>query len=127
MRDETAGGALEPLPVSVTDRTAAMTALRGRGGIDEEDGHPGPSRPGFDHLLNPEERADRVTQLLPGTAREEPLELDAAGKPAGDANNLARNRQADRLLDGPEPVPKPDKLTAVASADELPGMERREG
>jgi len=113
--------------MSVPDRTAAMTALRGRGGIDEEDGHPRPSRPGFYHLLHPEERADRVAQLLPWTTGEESFELDAAREPAGDANNLARNRQADRLLDGPEPIPKPGKPTAVASADELPGTERREG
>jgi hypothetical protein len=73
----------------VPDCTAAVTALRGRGRIDVEDGHPGPPRPDLDHLLNLEKGTGPAAVLPRGAMGEEPFELDPAGEPAGDPNNLA--------------------------------------
>lgn len=126
MRDEAAGRALEPLSMPMPDCAAAVAALRGRGRIDVEDWQPCPPRPGLDHLLNLEEGAGGAVLRRKATG-EEPFELDPAGEPAGDADDLARDLEADRLLEGAETISEFCEPPAPARADGKLDMVGEEG
>lgn len=60
-------------------------------------------------------------------AGEEPFELDPAGEPAGDADNLARDLEADRLLEGAETISELYEPPAPARADGKLDMVGEEG